>query len=273
MFYDEKKSPYQYIYWSSILENTNHEVSLHEELKRIQWHKIFSSNKNIIDNYIKIYNIKKEIESIVFALCDKEKVLNISIWWSYLLKKDNSFSDIDLNVITKGSGFYYVDLPANIMSSFITTKLPCSKISIMSFGEDLFWKKIWWDFIITPNYLHRDLSVREWIVWSSRNINLYWYLFTTNDKNTYEYEHNLKCRIHRQLKFANFIYDWLFDHYSSEERIINKMASRIWEAWMYLLSDDTENLIKYSKIFIGDHVYTANELYNEITFLQNILSK
>lgn len=267
MFYDERKSPYQYKYWSSILKRTNLKINFYNELDRIKSHNIFSKNKNIEENYIKIYNIKEEIENIVFALYDKENVLNISIWWSYLLKKDNLFSDIDLNIIIKGNWFYYVDIPQTIISSFLTNKIPCSKISIMCFGEDFFSNKPIWDFIITPNYLHRDLAMREGLVWSLRNINLYWYNFITNNEDQYNY--NLNCRIKRQLKFANFIYDWLFDHYNSEERIISKMASRIWEAWIYL-SRNNNDIEKYLKMFIGDHSFTANDLYKEIIKLKKI---
>lgn len=143
----------------------------------------------------------------------------------------------------------------------------------MAFWEELLETESNVDFILTPNYLHRNLVMREGLVRSDRNINLYGDIYQT-DKKTQIYKTNLSIRIQRQLKFAWLIFDWLFDHYNSEDRIITKMASRIWEAWMLLYANDNKHidLEKYYNLFVWNHTFSIHELSKEIEELKLLLS-
>ena len=126
------------------------------------------------------------------------------------------------------------------------------------------------DFIITPNYLHRDLGMREWNIRSFRNVNIYGDVYETNFENK-NYHTNIKSRIGRWLKFAEFIFDWLFDNYATEDRIIRKMSSRIWESWVLLSNFADIDFDKYYWIFSWDIVLDPYELLKETKILQKYI--
>jgi len=269
MFYDESKSPYQYTYGENVLEVQQEEFDIKKELEYLSSGQFFRGSDFIMENYIKLYNSKEQLLSLIFEIIPKENVKNISIGGSYLIKKFNSLSDIDINVITNDSFFSYIDIPSKLAKKKISNI--SNKVSLMILWEDLFNSNTKNDFIFTPNYLHRDLAMREGLVWSYRNINLYGTTYRTNQPSENFYK-NIKVRLLRQLKFAELVFDGLFDHYNTEDRIISKMASRIGEAGMiWSMFDKWIDYEKYYNIFLGNCTTSPNELFEEIKKISKLL--
>lgn len=271
MFYDEKNSPYQYTYeHTPILSRVEKTFSLQNEIDYIQSHPTFGHMPYTVDNFIKVYHARQDLLSVVFAFIPEQFIKNISIGWSYLLKKNNRFSDIDLNIIVSWEYFAYVDIPPNQLNNYTTTDIPCTKVSLMFIGENH--QQDYKDFIVTPNYLHRDLIMREILIWSDRNINLYGNIYQTK-KNTPSRIHNLSTRLYRQLKFAQLIFDGLFDHYNTEERIASKMASRIGEAGMIMSNNWFDDLDpqEYLNIFTWSINLNPFDLLKKSEYLVSLL--
>lgn len=273
MFYDEIKSPYQYKYWSVILEFKNEEdFNLQKEITYISTHRIFQKEDYIVENYINLYQHKDDILSLIFSILPKEIIKNISIWWSFILKKYNKLSDLDINIIVEWNYFSYIEIPNNLLL-LKTWKKISNKISLLIFWEENFNKETQLDSIITPNYFHRNLAMREWIIWNQRNLNIYWKRYITNTDSE-DFLYNLKTRLLRQCKFAELIFDWLFDHYNTEDRISNKMSSRIWEAWIYMSLEwyKIEEYNYYFKLYTWEIILNPYELLQESKNLTNILT-
>lgn len=269
MFYDELKSPYQYIYSWPILKKSG-KFDFQWELKRLESIKMIKNFDVAIQNFVKLYNSKNELLNLVFSLYNQEDILNISFWGSYLAKKYNQLSDIDINIIIKSNYFNYDNIPPKMSEKYV--EKISNKISIMVFWEDFFLNpsRHLNDFIITPNYLHRDLWMREWNVRSFRNVNIYGDTYETDFENI-NYQKNIKARIWRQLKFAEFIFDWVFDNYATEDRIIRKMSSRIWEAWVLLSNFVDIDFDKYYWIFSWDILLDPYELLREWKILEKYI--
>ena len=104
MFYDELKSPYQYVYSWPILKKS-WKFDFQEELKRLESIKMIKNFDVAIQNFVKLYNSKDALLNLVFSLYNPEDIINISFGWSYLAKKYNQFSDIDINIIIKWNYF------------------------------------------------------------------------------------------------------------------------------------------------------------------------
>ena len=135
MFYDELKSPYQYIYSWPILKKSG-KFDFQWELKRLENIKMIKNFDVAIQNFVKLYNSKNELLNLVFSLYNQEDILNISFWGSYLAKKYNQLSDIDINIIIKSNYFNYDNIPPKMSEKYV--EKISNKISIMVFWEDFF---------------------------------------------------------------------------------------------------------------------------------------
>ena len=130
MFYDELKSPYQYIYSWPILKRCG-KFDFQWELKRLENIKMIRDFDVAIQNFVKLYNSKNELLDLVFSLYNQEDIINISFWWSYLAKKYNQLSDIDINIIIKWNYFNYDNIPQKMSEKYV--EKISNKISIMVF--------------------------------------------------------------------------------------------------------------------------------------------
>lgn len=203
------------------IEDINAEIENNFFFKQV---KLEIERKLIKERVLQLNSIIAKIINIIEKKYLK-KIVSISIGGSYSYRVASV--DLDLNIILDGADFFdYCE-----MSEF-SSDINVEKVSIMVFSiHDVLNKKgSENDTIITKDFNHQDLIMREFLVAPIRNIYIY----------GKKIEHNqflLKdtlIRIGRQLYYADLVLNEKIKKYSSLTQQKNKTIARIFEAQLLL---------------------------------------